>query len=113
MERETGMLSAGLEHNGAVHREFTLRPLTVRDMIAVSEDARAKKSEYSMTVAIIARQLESLGSIGKNEITPELLENLTHADLLQIAEAGGRLAERMRSFRGTGEGVAAGGDRAS
>lgn len=100
MIKEEGSLIVGVEFGGKRHKDFILRPQLVRDSIDAVEDPRAKKNESYLGFLVLARQIEKLGDIPAEKITPELLLNMLDEDLLVINEAAGRLQKRLRSFRG-------------
>ena len=96
---ETGTLPVGIEHNGAVHAEFALRPLTVGDLISATDDGRSRRNEYYMSVVLLCRQITRLGDIPKEEITPDLLVKMDISDLAALNEASLNLRKRREHFR--------------
>lgn len=105
-ESEAGTLPVGIEHKGARQREFTLKPLTVGDLISAADDRRSRGNEYYMSVVLLARQITRLGDIPKEEITPELLVRMDISDLAALNEASIRLRQRREHFRGEAKGNA-------
>jgi phage FluMu protein gp41 len=102
MQTEKGMLPTGIEHGGAIHRAFEMRPRKVRDSIEAMEDPRARDNDSYMGLAILSGQMLSLGDIPKDQITTELLMELYETDLAELYAAAGRLEKRQQSFRGPG-----------
>lgn len=86
MIRVSGDLAAGIEFDGKVHKAFVLRPAIVRDSIEASKEADGK-GEIVLMLALLARQIESLGEIPKEKITVELLSGLYDADLGVLQKA--------------------------
>ena len=105
MMTEKGMLVVGVEYEGALHRDFEIRPQLVRDSVdAVDEDERAARNESYLGICVLARQITRLGEIPKAKITPPMLMDMHAADLAAISEASGRLAARAARFHGENEG---------
>ena len=100
MMTERGTLPVGVEFEGRQHREFELRPQIVRDSIEAMEDERAQKNKNYMALAVMARQVVRLGDIPKEKITAALLMEMYDQDLAAMAEAAGRLRQRMARFHG-------------
>lgn len=103
MFTEKGTLPVGLEYNGIIHKEYEIREQLVRDSVTVYDDpqrgTRADKNDSFMGLCILAGQVLSLGSIPKDEITPELFLDMTQTDVNELSSAAGRLEKRRKSFR--------------
>ena len=102
MMREKGDLIIGVEHGGKVHTSFVLRPQLVRDTIEVmggDEAEQAARNAHFCGACLMARQIESLGDIPKDEITTDLVLSLTDIDFEVISKARETLDKRLRSFR--------------
>jgi len=97
--KEVGSLLVGVEVDGNLHYEFTLRPRLVRDSIRVMEDDKARQNDAYRGVALIACQLEKLGDLKPEQISTELLLSMYDADLAVIMEANSRLEGRLQNFR--------------
>ena len=98
--KESGTLPVGVEVDGKFHYEFTLRPRLVRDSVDVlEEDSRAQNNDAYRGVALIARQIESLGDLEPEQITTKLLLSMFDTDLAAIMEANSRLEGRLKNFR--------------
>lgn len=106
--KEIGMLPIGIEVDGKVHRDFTLRPRLVRDSVEVMEDPRAQTNDAYRGVALIACQVEHLGDLPAAKIDTELFLSMYDSDMATIMEAASRLEGRLTSFRGESEGAAPG-----
>lgn len=100
MITEKGILPIGVEYKGKTHRDFELRPQKVKDSVDVMEDPRAQKNDGYFGVAVLARQIEKLGDVPKEEITPALLLEMWDDDLKALHEAKGRVSQKLASFRG-------------
>lgn len=105
--KEHGALPIGIEVDGKVHRDFTLRPRLVRDSVAVLEDARAQSNDAYRGVALIACQVVQLGTLKPEQIDTELLLSMFDTDMATIMEAASRLEGRLMTFRDDGEDTAA------
>jgi phage FluMu protein gp41 len=102
MITEKGELVVGIEHEGKVHRAFTVRPQTVGDSVEVMEGPhadRAKKNDSFFGVALLACQIVSIGDIPRELITPDLVMDLTEIDYRELEKAREALASRLMSFR--------------
>jgi phage FluMu protein gp41 len=103
--KEKGTLIIGVEHEGKLHKDFILRAQIVRDSVEAMEDERAQKNDSYFGVYCLAKQIEKLGDIPKEDITPDLVMALTETDFKALMAAKGRLEERLNSFREEGKGV--------
>lgn len=99
MMTETGTLPIGIEFEGKVHKDFTLRPQILRDSIDVMEDERAIKNESYFGICMLSKQIERLGEIPKEKITPDLIMSLTEVDGRVFMEAKEALEKRLLDFR--------------
>ena len=100
MITEKGTLIVGVEYEGKLHKDFILRPQLVSDSVDAVEDERARSNESYLGLCVVGRQLEKLGDIPKEKITPELLMGMYEVDLAVISDASRRLQKKQRSFRG-------------
>ncbi len=102
MIKEKGELLVGVEHGGKMHTSFELRPQLVKDTIEVMEGAdaaRAANNAHFCGACLVAKQIESLGDIPKEKITPDLVLSLTDVDFSVVQQARETLEQRLRSFR--------------
>ena len=105
MMTEKGVLVAGVEYEGALHRDFEIRPQLVKDSVeALEENERAARNERYLGICVLARQITRLGGIPEAEITPSMIMDMNAADLVVISEALRRLAARVARFHGEKEG---------
>lgn len=98
MNREQGTLAVGLEYDGRTHKDFILRPQVVKDSIEAMEEDRSQKNDGYFGVSLLTRQIEKLGDIPKEKITPELIMSLTDIDFEILVKAKEALESRLRSF---------------
>ena len=106
MITQKGTLAVGIEQEGKVHKEFTIRPQTVGDSVEIMEGQyadRARKNDSFFGVCILARQIVSIGDIQGDHITPELVMSLTEIDYRELEKAREALARRLMSFRSEAE----------
>ena len=103
MLTEKSTLPFGIERNGETHRDFEIREQLVSDSISIFDDpvsgAKAEKNSQYASLCITAMQIVSIGTIPKNEITPDLLMEMLQADYNEISLAEVRLRARRESFR--------------
>lgn len=117
MVEEKGTLPIGVEVEGKLCRAYTLRPLQVRDSMAVRkgpEAERALADDELMGLALLGRRLE-IDGVPAGTLTLEAMERFWDDDLAEVMAAEGRLQEQLARFRGEAQasadaGVAAGGD---
>jgi hypothetical protein len=79
----TGTLPIGVEVDGVVHREFSFRGSTVGDNIEVTEELDAAgeaPTPLRLGTAMMARQLVTLGTLKREQITTALVRGLHTAD---------------------------------
>lgn len=101
--KETGELPIGVEVDGVLHRDFTLRPRLVRDSVEVMEDALARDNDAYRGVALIAKQIERLGDLPRDRVTPDLLMSMFDIDMAKIMERAALLEGRLLTFRKPGQ----------
>lgn len=106
MITQSDKLKVGVEVDGKVHLDFTLRPRLVRDSVEAQEDERAQVNPAYEGLVMTAKQLVQLGDLPKEKITPDLLMDMHDLDMQVILEAAAKLQGRLATFRGQGEGVA-------
>lgn len=104
--KESGTLPVGVEVDGVLHSTFVLRPRLVRDSVNVLADEKAQSNDAYRGVALISMQLESLGTLEKDKITPDLLLDMLDIDMAEIMKANDALGERLTNFRKDGAGAA-------
>jgi hypothetical protein len=94
-----GVLPAGIEVGGVVHRDFELRPQLVRDSIEGLQDARANDNPSYLGLVMLASQIISLGSLPKESINAELLMDAYELDMQELMGGAAQLRERLKTFR--------------
>jgi len=82
VEKITGRLIGGIEFQGETHRDFTLRPLLVRDSLGILEEAKDMPAVH-VELAFLSRRM-TLGTIPKEALTAELLLDNMHDEDLDI-----------------------------
>jgi hypothetical protein len=104
MLTEKGTLPVGVEYEGKTHKDFEIREQIVADSINVFDNpaqaAKAEKNALFANLCVTANMLVSLGTIPKEDITPDLLMGMLQEDLNAISLAEVRLAAQRKSFRG-------------
>jgi len=93
----SGELVIGLDFNGRKHKNFTIGLATVKDTFEAQKEGG--KDQYKIYLALIARRIEKLGGILKENINAELLLNLYDIDLEIILEKQKALDGSFDSFR--------------
>ncbi len=68
-----------VDEDGRVHREGVMRLATARDEIAPLRDPRVQQNEAYLTVLLLARVVERLGSL--DVVDPRVVEGLFAVDL--------------------------------
>lgn len=91
---QNGALPIGVEVDGVVHREFTLRPALVRDNVEAIEDVGSGNS-VALSAAIYARQLMKLGTLAPEAITYALVAGMHVADFDAIDQAAIALQKKL------------------
>lgn len=79
----TGTLPIGVDVDGVVHRTFSLRAATVADNIEVTEEMDANgeaPTPLRLGTAMMARQLVTLGTLKREQITTSLVRGMHTAD---------------------------------
>src|SRR5204862_1362162 len=63
------------------HRRGLMRLATARDEILPLRDPRVRENESYLTVILLSRVVTQLGSLGENDVTPGVIEQLFASDL--------------------------------
>lgn len=90
----SGELPGGVEVDGVLHREFTLRLPTVRDNGDAIDEVGSTNALF-LSAAIFARQLVKLGTLKPEQITFELIADM-HPDDYNALEAKATELEKKR-----------------
>lgn len=89
----TGTLPFGLEVDGVTHASFELRPATIGDNIDAVDEVGSDNA-LAQAVAIMARQLLTLGTLPKDKITTELLRGVRIEDWNALDAAATTLTKK-------------------
>lgn len=107
----TGELAFGYfdTKTGVVHRAFTMRALTFADMERMEDEhpeLMASANTLTLRRLAFAYALESLGTLPRDAITPNLLvgllEGLPAQDYAALAQAEDELTKKLRAAYGRG-----------
>ena len=90
---QTGVLPIGIEVDGVLHRDYTLKPARVIDSIDAVEEV-GSHNPIAVVAAVLARQLTQLGSIKPADIHYELVCELDPRDFNALEAAAGELAKK-------------------
>lgn len=91
---QDGVLPIGVEVDGVLHREFTLRPAVVADNIeAITEVGAA--NPVALNAAIFARQLLKLGTLTTKQIDYELVAGMHVADFDELDRRALELQKKL------------------
>ncbi len=91
---QTGVLPIGVEVDGVLHREFTLRPAVVADNIeAITEVGSA--NAVALNAAIFARQLVQLGTLTPKQISYGLVAGMHVADFDELDRKALELQKKL------------------
>ena len=108
MITENGKLPFGIEKDGTVHRNYSLREQVVADAIDVfesSDAARAERSDSYYGVCVMSKRLSVLG-LPQQDITPTLIMGMRQDDFNELAAADKRLKAKRLAFRDAAEAAA-------
>lgn len=96
MEKQPVKLIAGIEMDGKLVRDFTLRPLLVSDSVEAYDDPRARTNTVYLGAALMARRIEP-------EVTTFQVLGMLDSDYRVLMEADEALSARLSAgFRGKG-----------
>lgn len=93
-----GSLSFGVERDGVVHRDFVMRAPTIADAILAIETAGPESSNLRLRIFKAAVQIESLGTLDKQEITGDLLLMLPEDDIEPIFSAQDEVGKKQKGL---------------
>lgn len=102
MITEVGILPIGVTHDGQRRRKFTLRPLQVKDSLAVRRSLdmdRAEKDDEYMGLCLLGRRL-TIEGVPAEAQSLDFMLNLYDEDLAEIMAAEERLSKELARFRG-------------
>lgn len=99
MITQDGKLKVGVEIDGVVHVDFTLRPRLVRDSVEAQEDERAQTNAAFDGLVLTCKEIIKLGTLTKEQITPDLLMDMLDIDMQEILGAAEKLRARLATFR--------------
>jgi len=99
MITQDGTLIVGIEVDGVVHLDFLLRPRFVSDSIDAMEDERSHNNPAFEGLVMTCQEITKLGTLTREQITPDLLMGMLDIDMQQIMEARKKLLARLMTFR--------------
>jgi hypothetical protein len=71
-----------IDEEGNIHREGVMRLATAIDEIAPMRDPRVKSNEAYLTIILLSRVINRLGSL--RQVNPKVIENLFSVDLAYL-----------------------------
>lgn len=101
MMEEKGTLPDGIEYEGVICRNYTIREQIVADAVEVFESeaaARAMKSDSYYGICIMSRRV-AISGVPAEKMTPDLLMAMSQDDFNELHAAVNRLGEKRRRFR--------------
>ena len=93
MLRQTGTLLTGVVVDGTVHRDFALRLPTVQDNID-AVDLVGTTNGVALSAAILACQLDKLGTLSPKQIDFDLVTRLHPSDFNLLEAAASELEKK-------------------
>jgi len=91
---QTGVLPIGVEVDGVLHREFTLRPAVVAVNIDAITEVGSSNS-VALNAAVFARQLVQLGTLPPKAITFALVAGMHVADFDELDRQAAQLQKKL------------------
>lgn len=91
---QAGMLPIGVEVDGVLHREFTLRPALVADNIEAITEVGSGNA-VALNAAVFARQLVQLGTLAPKHISYDLVAGMHVADFDALDRAALELQKKL------------------
>lgn len=91
-----GELPGGVEVDGVLHRDFTLRLPKVRDNAEAVDEVGATNA-VALSAAILARQIVKLGTLKPAQITYDLLADM-HPEDFNVLERKAQELEKKRKL---------------
>ena len=99
MLQQSGTLPIGVVVDGVVHKEFLLRTSTVQDNIDVTDelvDAGEAPTQLRVATSIMARQIEALGTLKREQITTQLVRSMSPSDWNELDVQSQALEKKLR-----------------
>lgn len=91
---QDGTLPIGIEVDGVLHRDFTLRPAVVADNIEAITEVGTSNS-VALNAAVFARQLVKLGTLTPKQIDYELVASMHVADFDELDRRALELQKKL------------------
>lgn len=91
---QAGVLPIGVEVDGVLHRNFTLRPAVVADNIDAINEVGSGNA-VALNAAVFARQLVQLGTLPPKQITYDLVAGMHVADFDALDQAAIQLQKKL------------------
>lgn len=91
---QAGVLPIGVEVDGVLHRDFTLRPALVADNIDAINEV-GSSNPVALNAAVFARQLLKLGTLTPKQISYDLLAGMHVADFDALDRAAAVLQKKL------------------
>jgi len=73
-----------IDQTGTLHRKGTMRMATAMDEIAPLKDPRVRSNQAYLSIILLSRVVNRLGTIADVEITPGVMEKLFSSDLAYL-----------------------------
>ncbi|MGC4076289.1 MAG: hypothetical protein QM702_04505 [Rubrivivax sp.] len=100
---QDGVLPIGVEVDGVLHKDFTLRPALVEDNIEAI-NLVGSGNAVALNAAIFARQLMRLGSLAPKQISYRLVAGMHVADFDELDRKALELQKKLLLGGGTSSG---------
>ena len=91
---QAGVLPIGVEVDGVLHRDFTLRPALVADNIDAINEV-GSSNPVALNAAVFARQVVQLGTLTPKQISYDLLAGMHVADFDALDRAAAVLQKKL------------------
>lgn len=90
----TGKLPIGIEVDGKVYKDFTIRPAILRDSCAAVEAVGATASHGTLRYATMAQRV-SFDELPQDQVTVELMMGLYDRDAVAIETAADEVEKKL------------------
>ena len=104
-----------IDDAGVTHRDVELGPLSLRENLAATQDAKTLPRPASMSeeewagICMLARRIRRVGCLPASAFTPDWILDLLQEDAMVLLDGAREVVSRQASFRGNTQALASGG----
>ena len=90
----TGKFPIGVKVDGVLHKDFTIRPATLRDSCAAVEAVGASAAPNTLRYATMAQRI-TIEGLPQEQVTVELLMEMVDRDVVALEVASDEVEKKL------------------